>query len=111
MKERTIAGDIRRIRRLMRYTDQCAFIGKSDYGRFLELLDSIETKAKMMQEEIGQTRKDIGEIRRNILETESMPSAPLDGAMENQRINGEKLVAKVNFYDFVKGVLFNGKDE
>lgn len=104
MNERTIAGDIRRIRCLMRYAEHGAFIEKEKYGRFLELLDSIEAKAKKMQDEIAQIRGRASEI-------DSMTFAPLDGAMENQRINGEKLVAKVNFYDFVKGVLFNGNNK
>lgn len=50
MKERTIAGDIRRIRSLMKLSETGAVIPKKDYGRFLEILDSIEAKANRMND-------------------------------------------------------------
>lgn len=51
MNARTIAGDIRRIRSLMRLGPDIGscVICKEDYGEFLKLLDAIETKAKRMQ--------------------------------------------------------------
>lgn len=51
MKTRTIAGDIRRIRSLMRLgpdVGSCV-IRREDYGELLKLFDAIETKAKRMQ--------------------------------------------------------------
>lgn len=52
MKARTIAGDIRRIRSLMRLGPDIGscVIRREDYGELLKLFDSIETKAKRMQD-------------------------------------------------------------
>ena len=52
MKTRTIAGDIRRIRSLMRLGPEVGscVIRRKDYGELLKLFDSIETKAKRMQD-------------------------------------------------------------
>lgn len=51
MKTRTIAGHIRRLRSLMRLgpDNGSCVICRSDYGKFLKLLDAIETDAKRMQ--------------------------------------------------------------
>ena len=51
MKTRTIAGDIRRIRSLMRLGPDIGscVIRREDYGELLKLFDAIETKAKRMQ--------------------------------------------------------------
>lgn len=50
MKTRTIAGDIRRIRKLLTAGETGAIIHKEYYGTFLQILDSIETKAARMQD-------------------------------------------------------------
>lgn len=44
----------------------------------------------------------IQEIRKRISKIEKLPSAPMDGEPEHQRVNGTKLVAKLFFYDAVK---------
>lgn len=53
MKTRTIAGDIRRIRSLMRLGPDIGscVIRRGDYGELHQLFDAIEAKAKMMKEE------------------------------------------------------------
>lgn len=52
MKTRTIAGDIRRIRSLMRLEPDIhgCVLRRTEYAEFLILLDAIETKAKRMQD-------------------------------------------------------------
>lgn len=52
MKTRTIAGDIRRIRSLMRLGPEIGscVIRRGDYDELLKLFDAIETKAKRMQD-------------------------------------------------------------
>ena len=52
MSRKTIAGDIRRIRSLMRLGPDIGscVIRKSDYTELLKLFDSIETKAKRMHD-------------------------------------------------------------
>lgn len=51
MKEQTIAGDIRRLRDLMTIHNGSVLI-KMDYCELLKLFDSIETKAKRMQDSL-----------------------------------------------------------
>lgn len=55
MKTRTIAGDIRRIRSLMKLGPDIGscVIRREDYGELLKLLDAIETKAKRMQDALN----------------------------------------------------------
>lgn len=55
MKTRTISGDIRRIRTLMRLGPDIGscVIRRKDYGELLKLFDSIEAKAKRMQEALN----------------------------------------------------------
>lgn len=36
---------------------------------------------------------------------EKMPTAALDGAFENQKVNGERLMAKISFYDKVREIV------
>ena len=40
-----------------------------------------------------------------IKEIESIKDAPLDGCFEHQEINGNKLCAKLYFYEFAKRIL------
>lgn len=47
-KERTIAGDIRRIRKQLIPCEDGKFV-KIDYGELLKLFDEIETKAKKLE--------------------------------------------------------------
>lgn len=51
MKKQTIAGDIRRLRNRMTIHNGSVLI-KMDYFELLKLFDSIETKAKRMQDSI-----------------------------------------------------------
>lgn len=44
-------------------------------------------------------------IRDEIDIIENMPKANLDGSFENQRVNGERLMAKISFYDKVKEIV------
>ena len=60
MKERTIAGDIRRIRELLTAGEPGAIIHKEYYGTFLQILDSIEAKAKRMQDALKAKRPNDG---------------------------------------------------
>ena len=44
-------------------------------------------------------------VREEIDIIEQMPTANLDGSFENQRVNGERLMAKISFYDKVKEIV------
>ena len=69
---------------------------------FTSLADRIEAAAKR-EREAGAEAAQIREmLASKINEIESMKDAPLDGCFENQEQNGNKLCAKLDFYEFVK---------
>lgn len=48
-------------------------------------------------------------ISKEIERIDSMPSAPLDGALIHQEINGHRLKARIEFFDSVKMIIRNEK--
>lgn len=55
----TIAGDIRRIRKLLRPVDGKGIEVKCNYGELLTLFDAIETKAKAMRDENAKLKAEL----------------------------------------------------
>lgn len=54
---------------------------------------------------LRQSADILGGILNEMTIIEKMPTAALDGAFENQKINGERLMAKISFYDKVKEIV------
>lgn len=55
-------------------------------------------------EALRQSADILDSIRNEISVIEKMPTANLDGSFENQKVNGERLMAKLAFYDKTKEI-------
>lgn len=67
--------------------------------------DRIEAAHKRDRESEAEAAQIREMLDSKIKEIESMKDAPLDGCFEHQETNGNKLCAKLDFYEFAKRIL------
>lgn len=78
--------------------------GSIVYERSVEYFPDVEKIAAMLR----QAADALDGIRDEISSIEKMPTADLDGAFEHQKVNGDRLMAKIAFYDKVKALVAGG---
>lgn len=73
------------------------------HGGAFALTDPSTVKANVAM--LRQAADDLDNILNEIDIIEKMPTADLDGSAANQKVNGERLMAKVAFYQKVKKIV------